>query len=492
MRLPLVPFLIFCAVPALFAQRTAAVFPRIEPDPAALAFAARGARSGGYSWTDLAEISLWASGDTAITANLERIRKAAADLQASPELPAAARDRAEYILGFMHTNLLKAYSLNQTRMDTLLANGRYNCVSSAALYIILAKACGLDVAGVMTKDHAFAVTYSGGEAIDVETTNAYGFDPGRRQDFHDQFGKVTGFAYVPARNYRDRQTITPVELVSLILSNRIAELETHNRFAEAVPLAVDRAALFSHNGPAAGTGGNEQAAPFFEDPRRDLMNRLFNYSAFLLRSGREEDCLRWAQYASAVYPYESRWQESILAAVNNRIQKLVNSGQLAAARTFLDSQKNALSAANYAALDVILLDNELVNSASRIKTAEDGDRVIAAIEQARGGGRMPAGRAVELFTFAVQKTAAALSAAPGRDWLSAINYIQAALARSGPNRELEQSLQTYRSNRASEFHNRFASAWNSKQFDEARRILTAGLAEFPDNRQLLADKKVFE
>jgi hypothetical protein len=301
-------------------------FPDLEPDPRAGAYARQGL--GGYSWEELAGISLWASASPAENAGpdrgplfLEQIRAAVGELKSSPDLPQNPRDRGEYVLTYIHTKFLTAYSLQQTRLDTLLANGRYNCVSSAVLYLILGTAAGLDIRGVMTKDHAFAAVKAGDEWIDVETTNPYGFDPGNRKDFHDQFGRVTGFSYVPARNYRDRVYISPIELVSLIFSNRISELERQNRFAEAVPLAVSRAGLLSGGRDAgasesgAGSGNASEAAPFFEDPRRDLMNRIFNFGAFLLKSGREEDALRWVALAKTAYPDEERWQEFIFAAV---------------------------------------------------------------------------------------------------------------------------------------------------------------------------------
>jgi hypothetical protein len=64
-----------------------------------------------------------------------------------------------------------------------------------------------------------------------------------------------------------------------------------------------------------------------------------------------------------------------------------------------------------------------------------------------------------------------------------------AINRFGPNRELEQTLQTFRQNRAGDFHNRFAAEWNRRNFEEAERILNEGLAEFPDNRQLLSNRE---
>jgi hypothetical protein len=395
----LILFLHFC--PALFAQSSTGrqeAFPRLEPDPKALEYSRRGAR--GYSWEDLAEISLWASGGN-MSPYLEQIRAAAASIGRAAELPATDREKGEFILEYMHKNILKSYSLYQSGVDTMLSTGRYNCVSSAVLYMVLCESAGLDVSGVITRDHAFALLHLGAESVDVETTNPYGFDPGNRREFHDDFGRLTGFAYVPARNYRDRQTITPIELVSLIVSNRIAELETRNRFSEAIPLAVDRAALLSLIASDAGAPD-----PLFGNPKDDLLDRLLNYGATLLNSGREEDCLRWAAFASARYPPErssdeTRWQEHIMAAVNNRIVKFTRAGSFTEARNFLDAQRSALSAVNYAELDAIL-----------------------------------------------------------------------------------------RTNRATDFHNRFAAAWNRRNYDEAMRILDEGLAEFPGDRQLLSDREI--
>jgi len=477
----LVFFLFFHSRPAIFAQSGTA-FPRLEPDPKALEYYRLSGRDHDYSWTELAEISLWASGDYSVS-NLEKICAAAETLNNSPAYPEAAKEKAEFILGFMHKNLLKSYSLNQTRIGVLLSNGRFNCVSSAALYMILCKSAGLRVSGVMTKDHAFTTIHIGESDIDVETTNPYGFDPGNRKEFSNQFGKVTGFAYVPARNYRDRQTISQIELVSLILNNRIADLESRGNYAEAVPAAVDRVALLMGD-----TLAEKSYGPIFESPLKDLMDRLFNYGANLLKADREEDCLAWAAAASSMYPDERRWQEFILVAANNRVMRYVKAGKTADAKKFLEGQKTLINQANYAQLELTLIDAELLDSARKIRTAADGDAVVNAIDQARSSGKIGEKRAAEMLTFAVQKTTSILSAAPARDWRAAAAYIEGVLARFGANRELEQTLKTYRDNIATDFHNRFAAAWNKKNFDEAKRILDDGLAEFPNDRQLLSDR----
>jgi len=490
-RIALVLFLFLCLRPAIFAQNRTA-FPRLEPDPKALEYYKLSERDQGYSWAELAEISLWASGDYSVS-NLVKIRAAVETLNNSPANPEAAqqavKERAEFILGFMHKNLLKSYSHNQTRIGVMLSNGRFNCVSSAVLYMILCRSAGLYAQGVMTKDHAFTTLHIGESNIDVETTNPYGFDPGNRKEFSDQFGRVTGFTYVPARNYRDRQTISQIELISLILNNRIAELESKGNYADAVPVAIDRATLLMGNVSSVRPDAAEKSyGPIFENPFKDLMDRLFNYGANLLKAGREEDGLAWAAAASSMYPDEGRWQEFILAAANNRIMRFVKAGKTADAKNFLEGQKTLINQANYAQLETLVIDAELMDSVNKIRTAADGDAVLLAIDQARSGGKIGEKRAGEMLIFAVHKTSSVLSAAPARDWRAAVAYIEGVLARSGANRELEQALKTYRGNIATDYHNRFAAAWNKKNFDEAERILNEGLAEFPDDRQLLSDR----
>jgi hypothetical protein len=474
-------------------------FPDLTPDSRAEDYARRG--SGGYSWEDLAEISLWASvspGGNAgpdragMSSLLERIRSAAGELKSSPDLPRDPRSRGEYILTYIHKKFLTAYSLQQTQLDTLLANGRYNCVSSAVLYLILGTAADLDIRGVMTRDHAFAVVRDGNEWIDVETTNPFGFDPGNRKDFHDQFGKVTGFAYVPARNYRDRVSISPIELVSLIFSNRISGMERRNRFAEAVPLAISRVGLLSGGTDTLASVSSAEPAPFFEDPRRDLMNRIFNFGASLLKGGREEDALRWAALAQPVYPGEERWQEFIFAAVNNRLIKLIQAGRLAEARDTLNIHAPLLNAAGFDRLDMTLTDAELLDRAAKMKNSGEAEAILTAIDRTESRGILPPGRAGELRTFVIEKTASLLAAAPARDWSGAMTYIEGALKHYGPNPRLEQSLRNYQSNLAAEYHNRFAAAWNRRNYGEAEKILSEGLAIFPGNRQLLADRAVVE
>jgi tetratricopeptide (TPR) repeat protein len=474
-----------CAV-AVFPlpAQSGTAFPRLEPDPRARELSRR-VQPGIYSWQDLAEIALWASsasaggstgaGQTALAR--EMILGAAADLRASPALPANPRDRGEYILTFMHEKFLKSYATTQTRVDEIFSTGRYNCVSSAALYTILAVSAGLDVRGVMTRDHAFVTLNTGGELVDVETTNAYGFDPGSRREFSNAFGSVTGFSYVPARDYRDRVSISPVELISLILTNRIAELESRNRFGEAVPLALDRAALLA--------GRRDPVdSPFFSDPEKDLMDRIFNYGTSLVQAGREAEALAWADAAQGFYPRDARWPEFIYVALNNQLGKLLRGQQLAEARSLLTWYASRLNPGNLAQLDIQILGVELLQRINRLGGDETAEAVLRAVANAQGRG-LPDNRAEELRTFVIIKEGERLTAEQGLP--AAITYIEAAITRYGRYSRLEEILRIHRSNRVAALHNQFADFFNRQDYEAARQFIQAALEEFPGNRQLSSD-----
>jgi tetratricopeptide (TPR) repeat protein len=469
------------------------VFPDFTPDPKAYEYGQRGQR-GVYSWWDLAEIGLWASGaslngESTAAGNRRRpsfgelIRGTAEELRNDPDLPPEPRERGEYILSFMHKRLLKSYSEHQTRLDTLLTDGRYNCVSSAVLYMILAASAGLNVEGVMTRDHAFVTVLAGREYIDVETTNPYGFDPGSRREFHDGFGRLTGFAYVPARNYRDRSDITQLELISLIMSNRIADLESRNRFSEAVPLAANRMALLS-------TRTKNADSPFFTDPEKDLVDRLFNYGSSLLRTGKEEDALLWADIAGAGYPGEKRWQEFRYAAMNNILVKLLRNRQTEEARKILHQNMSRLSSGHFAVLDTLVLDAELTRLTTEIRTVREAESALEIINSIQPRSPLPEGRKEELRTFALLKEGEFLAGEKG--WREAAVFIETAISQYGSNPRLENSLRVFRTNRVTELHNTFAGLYNQGRYDEARSFIRAALQEFPGNRQLTTDQRMAE
>jgi tetratricopeptide (TPR) repeat protein len=473
--------------PRLSAQ--AIRFPVLDPDPRALEYAGRAE----YSWQDIGDIALWASvtgiqGASNGEAGAELIGAAVAELLSMPDLGTDPKTRGESVLAFIHQRFLKGYTENQTRLDEIFRTGRYNCVSSAVLYTIFAVAAGLDVRGVMTRDHAFVTVNTGTELIDVETTNRIGFDPGNRREFHDGFGKLTGYAYVPARNYRDRTAISQLELVSLILSNRISELERRNRFVEAVPLAINRAALLRNSRDP--KDRNPAAASFFADPQQDLTERLLNYGSSLMKAGQEEAALQWAAQASARYPDDGRWQEFVYAALNNLVVKHIRSQRLDDARSALNAHAAALTADNFNRLEALVLDAELTQQASAVWNSGEAEILLRSIDNALDRGALAERRARELRSFVVVKEGERLASSEGSP--SAVSYIEAALAKYGRDTQMENAVRVYRSNRIAELHNAFAALYNRGDYDGAARLIRSALEEFPGNRNLTQDLNLAE
>jgi hypothetical protein len=461
-------------------------FPSLEPDPRAAEYAGR----AGLSWRDLAEISLWASGADPLAAAgrgkpsyTALVTAGVEEFLAVPDLPGGAKEQGEYILSFMHKKFLKRYSVNQTRMDTLLANGSYNCVSSAALYVILASAAGLKTRGVVTRDHAFVTVEAGEETIDVETTNPYGFDPGNHREFHDAFGKATGFVYVPAKNYRERTDVDRLELISLILHNRIADLESRGRFAESVPLAVDRAALLS---PIERTVYSE----FFDDPRKMLLDRIFNYAAMLVKAGKEQALLEWAELAGTKFPAPERWQEIVSGAVNNSLVRMIKNSRFAEGRGFLAANASKLDSETYRRFRAMLTDAEFSHIVTGLKTIKGADDALAALDAAEDEALLADGRLKELRTFAVIKKTEFI--VKDRGIKEAIAYAESARDAYGGDFQLDVKIRALRDSRIAELHNGFAAAFNRRDFEKAGELIHSALEEFPENTRLLTDRDLLE
>jgi hypothetical protein len=428
--------------------------------------------------------------------------------------------QAEAVLSFLHKSILRSYSEDATTVDGILDQGLFNCVSSAVLYSIAARSLGIEVSGARTADHAFCVVRVGGRSVDVETTNPYGFDPGGKKEFKDSFGRTTGFAYVAPGGYGDRKPIGAGELVGLILSNRASSLERSGRFAEAVRLGADYAALCP--GP---------------DSRSFLVDRINNLVASLASRRDYAGAEAAASAALAALPGEPKLAELAKTASYNRAASLIQAGDWPAA---FDAALRA--AASYPADQAVasLVANSLAGIAEGY--ARNGDysgarRAVA--DRAQRAGQAAAASAfarigeIELVSAAnsqpfalaaatadrilaagevgVSRYAQAIATiygneagrqGSGGDWLGGAALadkgaakLRAVGAASGAAasgaRSFAEDLanlgQSLRHNFAAEAHNRFARAYNSGDYAAAKAAIVAALAALPDDPSLKRD-----
>jgi hypothetical protein len=193
----------------------------------------------------MAELALLVSGLEPSRVPAYRDRLLTMAESARDQVAASSQASGEALLVYLHGSAgpFRRYLAKQTRIDVLLDSGTFNCVSSAVVYWLAAGAAGLDVGAVGTRDHAFCTVRANGREVDVETTIAYGYDPGRRQDFRDAFGKVTGMVWVPAGNYTTRQALDFRHLLGLVLQNLAADAQERRDDLSPVGLAWDSAAL---------------------------------------------------------------------------------------------------------------------------------------------------------------------------------------------------------------------------------------------------------
>ncbi|MDP3176942.1 MAG: hypothetical protein Q8M76_03490, partial [Spirochaetaceae bacterium] len=127
-----------------------------EADPG---FAELGAAKDPLPREDLVRAAFLASGTALdlVPSYAARLEALLAELESRVGGIEDYAERGAALLEALHDGTLVKYEENATTLDGLLDSGKYNCVSSAMLYMIAGDRLGLSVGGVRTFDHAFCV-----------------------------------------------------------------------------------------------------------------------------------------------------------------------------------------------------------------------------------------------------------------------------------------------------------------------------------------------
>jgi hypothetical protein len=134
------------------------------------------------------------------------------------------RQKADKLLRFLHAGPMKnGYVGGQSSLPAVLDTGKFNCVSSAALYHVVGRRLGLDLrvilipGGIITAGHASIDLVDGKDRVQIEPTNPDGFDwPAKR----DRPGVVV-FGVEPDR--KDGYEADALGLAASTAANRAAE-----------------------------------------------------------------------------------------------------------------------------------------------------------------------------------------------------------------------------------------------------------------------------
>lgn len=383
---------------------------------------------GPLALADLEDLALTASGYAAadLPAGRARIDAVLEDLARHLSRTGAADDgtRAEEALAFLHGKILRIYDLDATTMGDILDSGRFNCVSSAVLYLLAMRSLGIEAMGVKTADHAFCLVRVGGREIDVETTNAYGFDPGTKKEFNDRFGKTTGYSYVAPGNYARRREVDERELVALIIANRIAEATDRHDPRTALSLAYGYSLL------AAGGDG-----------RKVLLDCVGNLAADLADRRDYASVEELARTAAALTGSDPRLSDLLETAIYDRLLVAVNSGEWR-------------------------------------KAVEGADAALADGSLSRKGHDA-------IVVYAYGNAANALG--QGGDWLAAARLAEEGSRNAPTDKSLARAADGFRRNFVVTAHNRFAALYNRRDFAAAAAVIEEALGAMPGDATLLAD-----
>lgn len=120
---------------------------------------------------------------------------------------------------------LHGFDVDQSQLTELLRSKRYNCVSSALLYLVCARYFGLNVKGVTIPSHIFVqLETETGEKIDIETTSTTGFGVVHDRAFYEyqsaEWYKQRKMTRSTWQEYQDRKIIEPYQVVALNMSNQ--------------------------------------------------------------------------------------------------------------------------------------------------------------------------------------------------------------------------------------------------------------------------------
>ncbi len=410
---------------------------------------------------ELVSASLIASGVSGGRLELYTARVMAL-VDSAPRRSGSTAQDAEILLEWMHENVLSRYILNQTKMDVLLDKGTYNCVSSAVLYLLLVRSRDMAVHGVQTADHAFCRV----DGIDVETTTAYGFDPGTRREAVDAFSGRTGFSYVPPGNYSQRQDIGEKELISLIYQNRLAELQRMRRWEEAVGLARDRWAL-SGSGAA----------------KRDFRVSVTNYAADLDRKKMEIEGLVFLNRAALSLGENHGLEDTASALLGNAVTYYLRAGNTDEARALLSNEElTVLVPPDFIDRRLREVNEKILEKL--VKTASFQE-ASAGVDKAYSEALINRDRWGELSIYLW--SGEAKNQAAGGKWLEGWLFLQNA---SGEYLQIpgwRGMEETYSHNAVVVYHNRFAAALGKEDYSTARRILDESFEYFPDSPMLKRD-----
>jgi hypothetical protein len=177
-------------------------------------------------------------------------------------------------------------------------------------------------------------------------------------------------------------------------------------------------------------------------------------------------------------------------AAGNYIGKLVNAGKFDDAQKAFSEWADALPQADRDRLGKTIVEAGLVEAFNGIKTTADTEAFLERLEENDAPRLLGAPRIKELRDAALSNEVQRISNVKGT--AEAIAWGEDMRAMYGATPQLDRSMAVVRQNRAIEYHNSFAQAYNARDYSGALLIIKDAVAEFPSDRRLAQDLSAVE
>ena len=388
-------------------------------------------------------------------------------------LAQSPEERGRAVLKLLYQDYLTTYDFNQTRTNVALQTGVYNCVSSALLYMAVAKAAGLEVRGQKTSEHAFCTVYISNKKIDVETTNPYGFNPGSKETIENE-DKIQGYYVVPKKYYSNRQEVSDSLFAGLIAGNICAACIEANDYEKAIPLGAARYEFVQSEKTKAAT-----------QVRNDFDILASNYV-----NQEVESAQVFQTYVEWFISFIDRWgmtnylQKNMDNAFNNLMVYCFDEKNYEVAFDAYEKSKPYLTKNQISQASDILTDI-LVSSKIEGQTAEVQ---IAVIETLIEEETLEPAQEKRALVYLENAWLSILNECmTGRTYGTGYQKSCEALERLPESSKIKKMQKAFYDNCIAIIHNNFAEQANAKRFDQARQVLDAGMQVFPDDKTLKND-----
>ena len=376
--------------------------------------------------------------------------------------------RAEETLHFLYTSVISMYEENQTRVDTELSKGIYNCVSSAVLFMYMMKKENIPVTAVETPTHAFCTISIDGKQVDVETTNPWGYNPGVKKEVASDSLRGKKYVNVPAKKYANRHVVDDRRILSLIYINRMSVMQKKGNDEATIGLAIDALKLQNYS---------EQAY--------DYVHQSFNNTAVDYSQHKDhEKGIALIKIARELYGEGKKYQQYMTSAVKSIYNAYSSKKEFDNACACIETYKDILLNDDYIDLRDTATYNKLVFAINNYSFVE----ALAQVHENKD--ILSDKNYTHLISYAYSHEASIL--ADSNDWLSIIAFIDEGLFEVPKDSTLLHQRSMYQKNYVIDVHNTAAELFNAGDVDGARKVIEDGLSVVGDNATLKNDLKTIQ